>query len=158
MQSNDISNIEEAKTIEIPAEPTPEEIIDPSIEIFNKKVDNLAKFLKDKNSPIADRKYAEIIIRESEANGADYRINVGIMMAESGVCRNPYKKYNCFGYMNKVNYTDFEAALTDIVPKVSKKYSSRFGWNLTGMAKAYGVHNPESWVKNVKYVTNRLEE
>ncbi len=116
----------------------------------------LLRFLKRQNSPIAEKKYVDIIISVSKENGADYRLNVGIMGAESDLCKVPIKKYNCYGYMNNVYYESFEDALTDLTGKVSRQYTSRYGWNLTAMGKAYGAHNVEVWEKNVRGTTNKI--
>lgn len=130
-------------------------ITKPIPEIDSRKI-ILLKYLKDYGSPIATPEYAKIIVDESDANNADFRINVGIMMAESGICTKPLKKYNCYGYMNNRQYHNYEEALIDLTGKVSRQYSSRFGWNLVGMGKAYGAHNPEVWAQNVRVTANKL--
>lgn len=102
-------------------------------------IDGLVKFLKGQGSPIASADYAAQIIDLATANGADYRVVVAIMGVESGFCRAPIgTTHNCFGYLNHVKYGSFTAALNDLVPKVSRQYAARFGWNFTSLAKAYG--------------------
>jgi len=127
---------------------------------FNNKIDGrkytLLKFLQRYGSPIAEKKYVDIIIDTSDKYNADYRLNVGIMTAESAICKKPLKKYNCFGYMNGRQYSNFDEALTDITAKVSKQYTSRYGWNITGMGKAYGAHNVKVWEKNVRGTAGKL--
>lgn len=106
------------------------------------KIDGLVRFLKKWGSPVATNDYAAQIIDLSEKNGADYKVVVAIMGVESGFCRVPVKKngttYNCFGYLNGVKYASFTAAFNDLVPKVSKQYAARYGWNFEALAKAYG--------------------
>lgn len=108
-----------------------------------KQISGLVAFLKRQKSPVATEAYAAQIIDLAQANGADYRIVVAIMGVESGFCRAPFKinganSHNCFGYLNKVTYSSFSNAFNDLVPKISRQYANRFGWNFEGLAKAYG--------------------
>lgn len=111
-------------------------------QIRQDKINGLVKFLKKWGSPVATNEYAAQIIDLSEKNHADYKIIVAIMGVESGFCRVPVKKngttYNCFGYLNGVKYQSFTAAFNDLVPKISKQYANKYGWNFEALAKAYG--------------------
>lgn len=122
------------------------------------KVLALTNLLRKYKTPIASPKYAKIIIETSEENNADYRLNVGIMMAESGMCRKPVKTYNCYGYLDKVQYDSFEDGLESVTRKVSQQYTSKFGWNTTSMGDAYGVHNISSWENRLKAAAYNLPE
>jgi len=107
------------------------------------KINGLVIFLKKWGSPVATNDYAAQIIDLSGKYGADYKVVVAIMGVESGFCRAPLKKnggttYNCFGYLNGAKYSSFTAAFNDLVPKISKQYAARYGWNFEGLAKAYG--------------------
>jgi hypothetical protein len=132
------------------------EIVSEPIQEIDSRKFLLLKYLKSYGSPIAEARYVDIIVDVSDANNADYRINVGIMLAESALCKKPLKKYNCYGYMNNRQYADFEEALSDLTGKVSRQYSARYGWNLVGMGTAYGAHNPEIWARNVRITANKL--
>lgn len=120
-----------------------------STKSFKQKVAKLESFFKRYKAPIANSTYAEQIIRLSEKSGADYKVVVAIMGVESGFCIAPYKKYNCFGYLNGVQYTSFSHAFEDLVPKVSRQYAKPYGTNFSAMLKAYGVHNVDAGVRKM---------
>lgn len=116
----------------------------PTVEARRKKraeINKLVTFLKRQGSPIATPKYAEMIIDLSTAQGADYKVVVAIMGIESGFCIAPYMKYNCFGYLNGIQYDSFEHALSRLVPAVAKYYAKVYGTNFTALAQAYGMIN-----------------
>jgi hypothetical protein len=107
------------------------------------EVNKLVKFLKGQRSPIATDYYADIIIETSMRSGVDYKIIVAISGQESGFCKANYKKYNCFGYLNDVQYSGFEEALHTLIPKIANQYVKVYGTDFYAFAKAYGVHNVE---------------
>lgn len=117
-------------------------------EIRAKQISGLVVYLKKQKSPVATEAYAAQIIDLAQANNADYRIIVAIMGAESGFCRAPFKisganSHNCFGYLNGVTYDSFTSAFNSLVPKISKQYAVRYGWDFEALAKAYGQHGWE---------------
>lgn len=117
-------------------------------EIRAKQIASLVVYLKKQKSPVATEGYAAQIIDLSQANGADYRVIVAIMGAESGFCKAPYKisganSHNCFGYLNGVTYGSFTEAFNALIPKISKQYAVRYGWDFEALAKAYGQHGWE---------------
>jgi hypothetical protein len=124
------------------------------------KISRLVNFLKKQHSPIATNDYAAQIIDVSEKNGADYRLIVGIMGVESGFCIAPYRMngntYNCFGYLNKVKYSSYTAAFNDLIPKISKQYVKKYGWNLEAFSKAYGEKNWEKCSAEIRAYANAL--
>lgn len=119
------------------------------------KVANLISYLKRNNSPVANHKIANIIITESAKYGADYKVVVAIMGVESGLCRQSFW-YNCFGYLNGVRYSSYEHAFSDLVPKVSRQYAAKYGWNFEALAKAYGQHNWEKTSANMRWFASRI--
>gem|GEM_PF-6009996 len=121
------------------------------------KVKDVIDFLKYHRSPIANYHYADMFIRLSEANGADYRVVLAISGVESGFCIAPHKKYNCFGYLNKVQYSSLDAAMRDLIPKVSRQYARKYGTNFAALAKAYGQHNIESAVGKMSTFYSQLQ-
>ncbi len=120
-------------------------------------VDNLMKFLVDYGSPIAEYKYAKIIVDVSKRYGADYKLNVAIMLAESGVCKNPHKKYNCYGFLDGVYYESFEDSLTTLTAKVSNMYTGKYGNDIVTIARRYGPVNKEAWIRKINYAMNRID-
>jgi len=116
------------------------------------KIDNLAGYLKKVKSPMAN--YAGIIVEEAESCHADYHIITAIAGNESGYGRVPYKLYNPFGYLNKVQYDGWEDSLSDLVCKVAK-YTNKY-LDIYTLGKVYGAHNPEQWEKNVKWHLSQI--
>jgi hypothetical protein len=119
-------------------------------ERLQRNIAKLVSFLKKQGSPIANSKYAEQIILLSEKSGVDYRIIIGIMGVESGFCAANYMRYNCFGYLNKVQYSSFENAFNNLIPKISRQYIKVYGTNFSALEKAYGVHNVEAATKKMQ--------
>ncbi len=124
------------------------------------KILALVAFLKKQGSPIANYNNAAQIIDLATKEGADYRIIVGIMGVESGFCRAPYQingnSHNCFGYLNGVKYPSYTAALNALVPKISRQYVLKYGWNLEAFSKAYGEINWQKASSEIRYYASSL--
>ncbi len=109
-----------------------------------KSITRLVNYLRSQGSPVANRKLAEQIISTSERSGGDYKMIVAIAGVESGFCRANYKKYNCFGYLNNVQYSSFEMAFAALIPKISREYVRVYGTNFKAFAKAYGIRSVDA--------------
>lgn len=120
------------------------------------KINRLVSFLRKQGSPVASNYYADLIISLSEGSGADYRIIVSIMGVESGFCSANYKKYNCFGYLNGVQYANFEQAFRSLIPAIAKQYAIPYGTNFEAMLSAYGVHEIDYHSGRMRYYYNSL--
>lgn len=105
------------------------------------EAEKLRQYLAAQGSPVATTKYAKQIIRVSRESGADYRILIAIMGTESGFCRVNYLTYNCFGYLNNIQYSSFDQAFNRLIPAISKQYAIPYGTDFRSMAKAYGIAN-----------------
>lgn len=119
------------------------------------KIARTLNYLKRVNSPVANEEIATIIVDLSDLNGADYRVLLAIMTIESGSCRQSFA-HNCFGYLNGVRYPSYEVAFRDLVPKVSRQYAARYGWDFVALSKAYGQHNWEHHSKNMLKVASSI--
>ena len=104
------------------------------------KINRTVNFLRRQGSPVANTQIASLIVDLSAANGADFRVVIAIMGIESGFCSASFN-YNCFGYLNGSRYSSYTAAFQDLVPKVSRQYAARFGWNFEALAQSYGMQN-----------------
>lgn len=124
---------------------------------LDERIPKLVRVFDHYKSPIANHRYARIVINESEKHNADYRINVGLMVAESGLCKVPLKSFNCYGYLNGVYYESFDDALSILTSKISQQYTEPFGWNLDTFLRIYGVHNPDAYKKKVFYVARQID-
>ncbi len=119
------------------------------------KINRTLTHLQRVKSPVANEEIATIIVDLSEQNNADYRVLLAIMVIESGSCRQSFS-YNCFGYLNGVKYPSYEVAFRDLVPKISRQYASRYGWDFVSLSRAYGQHNWELHSKNMLKVANSI--
>jgi hypothetical protein len=124
-------------------------------QIRENDIQRVLNFLKRQRSVVANYEIASIIVDLSKANGADYRVVVAIMMVESGGCNASFW-HNCFGYLNGVKYSSYPQAFRDLVPKVSRQYAAKFGWNFEALAKAYGIHNVEYHSANMRKWANSI--
>ncbi len=123
--------------------------------MLEEKINRTLAYLQRVKSPVANEEIATIIVDLSEQNGADYRVLLAIMTIESGSCRQSFA-HNCFGYLNGVKYPSYEVAFQDLVPKVSRQYAARYGWDFTSLSKAYGQHNWELHSQNMLRVANSI--
>lgn len=120
------------------------------------EIANLVAYFRRQRAPIATEAYAAQFIDLSRANGADYKVVVAISGIESGFCIAPYKKFNCFGYLNGVQYSSFSQALATLIPKVSREYARKYGTNFEAIAKAYGMRNVEYQSQKMRTIYNAI--
>jgi hypothetical protein len=111
---------------------------------------NLVAYLRAQGSPVATYDYARQIITTSRSYGADYKILVAIMGVESGFCNANYKVYNCFGYLNGVQYGSYSQAFAALIPKISVQYANVYQTNFRAFAEAYGIHNVDHHTKRLQ--------
>lgn len=119
------------------------------------RVNRTLNFLRRVNSPVANEEIATILVDLSDQNNADYRVLLAIMTIESGSCRQSFS-YNCFGYLNGRKYPSYEVAFKDLVPKISRQYAAKYGWDFVALSKAYGQHNWELHSKNMLKVASSI--
>lgn len=114
----------------------------------------LRRYLESQNAPIAT--YAETIILSADQCGGDYRLLTAIAMNESGGGRIPYKSYNPYGYLNGIQYSGWDEAITEITCKISNQYLKN-GLNTPELlAGPYGAKNQEKWISNIYYYLNQI--
>lgn len=123
--------------------------------IKDEKISKTLAYLEKVKSPVANNNIASIIVELAEENNADYRVLLAIMTIESGACKQSFS-HNCFGYLNGVKYPSYEIAFKDLVPKISRQYASRYGWDFVSLSKAYGQHNWELHSKSMLSVANSI--
>ena len=121
----------------------------------DEKINRTLAYLSKQKSPVANKEVAAILVDLTTANNADYRILIAIMGTESGYCRASFY-YNCFGYLNKVKYSSYKDAFKDLVPKISRQYAARYGWNFEALARAYGQVNWELGAAKMRRIANSI--
>ncbi len=121
----------------------------------NSDIQILYNYLHRQNPAVFNMQVVEIIIDASYKEGVDFRIVAAIMGKESGYCIAPYKAYNCYGYLNKVQYSSFEEAFYELTPKVAR-YVSIYSWDTFALGRAYGAVAWEDWGAWVYAVANKI--
>ncbi len=99
------------------------------------RIDKVEKFFRQYGSSLVG--YGHIFVDEAEQCGGDYRVLVGIAGSESGLGRVNYLKYNPFGYLDHVQYSSEEEALTILACKISQQHIAKCGTDLWCLAYRY---------------------
>ncbi len=124
--------------------------------LIQKNIDRLRTFLQQRNSPLAP--YSDIMVRRADECGGDWRTLVAIAGNESGLGRINYKLYNPFGYLDGVQYSGYEEALTFLSCRISQRFLAPCNNNLVCIINRYGGSdtNKEKWIQNVQWFINQL--
>lgn len=103
--------------------------------------------------------YGDIIVRKAYECGGDYKILVGIAGNESGLGRIPYKKYNPYGFLNGVEYSSWEEALSTLSCEISKKFIAPCNADLYCIIKRYGgpETDQEHWIRSVSWFISQVK-
>jgi hypothetical protein len=101
------------------------------------QIDKVTSYLQRKKSPMVP--YAAVIVDAATRCGGDFKTLLAIAEVESGLGRQPYKKYNPYGYLNGVQYPDWSTALDRLSCAISKQYSAVYGTDFAAMGKKYAA-------------------
>jgi hypothetical protein len=120
------------------------------------KVNKVENLLARYNSPM--KGLGKLLVSRTEECGGDYRIVVAIAGNESGFGRIPYKKYNPFGYLDGVQYANWEDAINVIACKISERFIKPCSGDLTCIIRTYGGPDTdkEKWIRNIRWFMNQL--
>jgi hypothetical protein len=128
-------------------------VVNPAEQQRNIDIDKAFNYLRDRKSPMAP--YAYVVVDAAKRCGGDYRILIALAEVESGLGRQPYRKYNPYGYLNKVQYPNWGVALDKLSCRISEQYIQRFGTDFYAMGKIYtGQANPSGWTAKITKVFN----
>lgn len=119
------------------------------------QVDHLFSYLNRQNPRVFSKEIVRIIVSESNRFGADYRLVAAIMGKESGFCNANYKLYNCFGYLNGVQYGSYEEAFKVLTPRIAS-IVARHGWNTMGIANEYKPVDRQGWSTKVHAIASKI--
>lgn len=102
--------------------------------------------------------YGEIIVRQANACGGDWRVLVGIAGNESGLGRIPYKLYNPYGYLDGMQYSGWQESLTKLSCTISQRFIRPCNADLYCIINRYGGPDTDKprWVSNVSWFMNQL--
>lgn len=108
------------------------------------------------NSPMTG--LGRLIINRATECGGDYKIVVAIAGNESGFGRVPYKLYNPFGYLDGVQYANWEDAVNQISCKIAKGFLKPCNNDLTCIIRTYGGDDTDKpkWISNITYFMSQL--
>lgn len=104
------------------------------------------------------RGLAKIIIKNAKKCGGDPKIIFAVGGNESGFGRVPYKLYNPFGYLDKVQYSSWVDAVTHLSCKISRQHLVPCNNDLVCFINRYGgtdTHK-ERWLSNVRFFISLL--
>lgn len=122
---------------------------------------NLRNFLRKYNSPLFP--FADIVVRESDNNGLDYRLLPAIAMQESGLCRViPDNSYNCWGWgitgSSTLRFDSYEEAIRTVAEGLRKNYIEKRGLRTaTEIMAVYTPSSNGSWAAGVNHFMSILE-
>lgn len=119
-------------------------------------INRVQAFMRSYGSPLVE--YAPIIVDQAQACGGNYRILVGIAGSESGLGRINYKLYNPYGYLNGVQYSGFEEALTVLSCRISQQFLSVCKDDLWCLVKRYAgpQDDPQLFVSKVAWFASQV--
>ncbi len=125
---------------------------------FDAKVVKVEAVLKKYNSPFQG--LGHIIVEQADACNGDWKIILAIAGNESGFGKLPVKLYNPFGYLDGVQYSSWEDALTSISCKISQRFIEPCNKSLTCIVKTYAgdVDDRQRWVYNINWFINSFDK
>ncbi len=135
--------------------------IETEAKISDGRVVNLKIFFRKNSSPLYD--FAEVIVRESDKNGFDYRLLPAIAMQESTLCRSiPEDSHNCWGwgiYGDKViRFDGYEEAIKVVAAGLKKDYLDNGLITATKIMEKYTPSSPNgSWARSVNHFLKLME-
>lgn len=129
--------------------------------VSDARVANLKAFFRKHNSPLYD--YAEVIVRESDKNGFDYRLLPAIAMQESTLCRSiPANSYNCWGWGvygdQVIRFSSYDEAIRTVAEGIKADYLDKGLITATKIMERYTPSSPNgSWARSVNHFLRLLE-
>ncbi len=124
--------------------------------VLEEKAAKIEALFSRYNSPMSG--LGKLIINRATECGGDYKIIVAIAGNESGFGRIPYKLYNPFGYLDGVQYANWEDAVNQISCKISKEFLKPCNNDLTCVISTYGGPDTDKpkWISNITYFMSQL--
>lgn len=119
-------------------------------------IDRVQAFMRSYGSVLVP--YAHIIVDQAQACGGSYRILVGIAGSESGLGRINVKTYNPYGYLDGVQYSSFEEALTVLSCKISQQFLQKCGEDLNCLVRRYAgpQDDPALFISKVAWFASQV--
>lgn len=146
-------NVVEKTTNEI-KEAVMENKIDPELTIDPKQIEQVRKYLSDRNAPLAE--YADMLVTAAYEYDIDYRLVAAISVIESGGGKNCFRPYNAWGW-GKISFESWKDGIYTVTKGLSIYYSN--GANTPALiAPSYCPPNAVKWATNVQYVMNQIAE
>lgn len=129
--------------------------------LVDSRVANLRNFFRTHNSPLYE--VADIVVRESDANGLDYRLLPAIAMQESNLAlKMPENSFNPFGWgitgSKVTRFASFEEAVITVARGIKEQYVEKRG--LKTASEIMSVYTPASdgsWAYAVNHFMRSLE-
>jgi cellobiose-specific phosphotransferase system component IIB len=121
------------------------------------RVEKLEKFLKNYNSPLADK--AGYFVMVADNFNMDYRLVPAISGIESTFGKNiPQNSFNAYGWGNgKSTFDSWEESIFVVSKTLSEKYIAKGLDTPIKMSRVYCPPNPD-WGRKVAYFMDKIEE
>jgi hypothetical protein len=120
------------------------------------RAENLRKFFKKYNSPLADN--AETFVRVADQYGIDYRILPAITGVESTFAKfYIVETHNPFGWgSGHIAFNSFDEAIEGVAKGLNEIYLSRGRDTVEKIAPVYNPPYPTNWSRNVNYFMDQM--
>lgn len=122
------------------------------IEIRDARVELIKKYLTHYGSPLVS--FAELIVKESDKNGIDWRLLVAIAQQESNLCKTiPENSFNCWGWgihsKGTLKFSSYEEAIKTIARGLKRNYIDRGYTTAEEIMQKYTPLSNGSWAQGV---------
>lgn len=101
---------------------------------------------------------AHLFVQKTDECGGDFRVLLAIAGNESGFGRIPYKLYNPFGYLNNVQYSSWEEAISILSCKIAQQYLVPCNNSPECIVVKYAGDGDDRqrWVYNIHWFINQI--
>ncbi len=120
----------------------------------------LKRYLRKHDSPLFE--HTDLLVREADAKGYDYRLLVAIACQESTCCKVlPEGSHNCWGwgiYGDKVTrFASYEEAIMTISNGIKENYIDKGLITTEDIMNKYTPSSNGSWAWAVRYFFNKID-
>ena len=123
---------------------------------FDYRVENLSKFLKKYDSPLAS--FAEDFVTYADINGLDYRLVPAISGVESTFGKHiPSNSYNAYGWANgEYSFTSWQDSIAHVSETLKNSYIDKGAPTIAKIAKRYAPPST-TWGNGVKFFIGKID-
>lgn len=121
-------------------------------EVGDARVEIIRQYLEQYDSPMVE--HAEILVREADNNGLDFRLTTAIAQQESNLCKRiPPETYNCWGWgihsEGTLGFISFEEGIKTVSKGLKENYVDKGYTTPDVIMTKYTPSSNGSWAKGV---------